>query len=286
MSEKKTLTGITEYAQLERLLKKWDALSGNLTTTELSAPIILPDLFITADGGCEISEVLKTLTSFLSERGNLMDFLGDVKFFQFLLGYCPPDDDFEEIRRLMREVKHAAGFRSVYKGIVHIDVGEWLGHSDEKHFIELLNYLAENSKDWMIVLSVRYSKKRETDIEAMRKILSMFLRAEMLRLTLPKPEHYLDVLRERLNDYGIRLSPDAEELMKGTLKVLCGNKYFGGTFTVGMLAQDIVYTIYSRSGAKTDVLTAAALKEFEPDSEYVQRTAVKLEMSNKIGFNN
>ena len=276
----------SEHAQLEKLLKKWETLSKNLRSTELSAPILLPDLFLIADEGCEISDVLNRLTEFLSDKSNLMDFYGDVKYFQFLLNYCEPHSGFSEINRLMGEVKQAAGFRSKFKGIVHIDVREWLGHCEEKYFVELLNYLADNSNDWMIVISVRSNAAKKEEIRSMQTVLSMFLRTETLKLTLPKADHYLALLADKLAAYGITLTDDAAKLMQDTLKALCKNKYFGGAFTVNMLAQDIVYTLFSRPGAKETALDAAALKEFAPDSEYVQRTAEKLEMSKKIGFGN
>lgn len=114
MSDNKQKTEKSGYAPLRSLLKKWDVLSGNIKTYSTKAPILLPDLFINADNGCDITGVLRSLTDYLTEKKNLMDFYGDVEFFEFYLNYCRPDSEFSEIRRLMREVKTAAGFRSHY----------------------------------------------------------------------------------------------------------------------------------------------------------------------------
>lgn len=284
MSERLSEAARAEYPALGKLFKKWEILSGNLKNTELKAPILLPDLFVEADDGCGITELIGHIGDFLFEHRNLMDFYGDVRSIQFMLNYAAAGTDFDEMLRFMQEIKHAAGFRNQFKGIVHVDVSEWLGHSEEKHFIEFLNYLADNSGDWMIVLTVRNNPKRKADIEAMEATLSMFLRLETLKLSLPKADYFLGVLKDKLLAYGIKLTPDAEALMTETLRLLRKNKYFDGRFTVGILSQDIVYTIYSRPGVKDEALNARELSEFGPESEYVSRTVQKMEMTKRIGF--
>ena len=273
-----------EYPQLTKLFKKWDILSANLKYGNFDAPLILPDLCLQVDNGCDVTQILESITEFLLPRKNLLSFYGDVKFFQFMLNYTPEEAGFTELTRLMREVRQAAGFRNRFKGIVHIDVNEWLHHVQDKRLVELMNYLAENSHDWMIVLTVRSSNKRKQQIEELAQLVARFLRTEELKLGLPKSEYYLSLLKEGLLNYGITLKPDAEALMSETIKELRSNKSFGGEHTVNMLALDIVYTIYSRQGSKSSELEAAELSEFAPESEYVTRAVRKMEMKKRIGF--
>lgn len=109
---------------------------------------------------------------------NLMEFYGDVKFFEFLLNYCHPNEYFSELQRLIDKIDNAAGFRNEFKGIVHIDINEWIDHFEKKHFVSLMECLSSNSNKWLIVLSV-YSDKKEK-IHNLNAFLSLYLRIEKI----------------------------------------------------------------------------------------------------------
>lgn len=284
MDENRTMIELTEYASLRALLKKWDTLSGNLKTYSNKAPILLPDLFVATDIGCSVSDILPQLTEYMLSRKNLMDFYGDVFYFEFYLNYCMPDAVFMEIQRLMGEVKSAAGFRNHFKGIVHININEWIEHEEEKHFAEFLSYLAENSGNWLIILSVNDYPKKAEQIEALQSVISMFLRIESLKFKQPRSDYYLARLQDALAAYGIFLDESALELLRGSIRVLRKNKHFSGISTVNMLACDIGYTVYSGSNKPSERLSAEDLAEFGPESEYIRRTIANFEKSKRIGF--
>ena len=124
--------GLDEF---QRLVTKWKTLSEGIEARSTGLPIILPDIFLISPSGTGRTMLLSLLAEFLSERRNLLEFYGDVKYFEFMLNYCRPEEPFTEITRLMSQVNVAAGFRNEYKGILFIDVDEWLGHFNEKHFI-------------------------------------------------------------------------------------------------------------------------------------------------------
>ncbi len=276
----------SEYNPLRSLFKKWDNLSKNLQKYPVRAPILLPDLFVCADRGVEFTRLIDELNEFLLARKNLMDFYGDVDHFEFFLNYCSPDAGFTEIVRLMNEVKAAAGFRNHFKGIVHIGIDDWIGHHEETYFSEFLSYLSENSRNWLIVLSVTDDPDRHDGIEEMRSVVSMFLRVEHLQIKLPGAEHYLDMLEGMLEGYGISLDDDARKAMLASIKVLRRNRYFSGEFNINCLADDIVYTLYSLPGSPAKLLTKADLEGFTASSDYIKRTIIRMQKKNTIGFNN
>lgn len=262
------------------LISKWQRLSENMNSHPANMPVILPDMLWFAKSGSGKTKILRLLSGYLSSLGNLMEFYGDVKYFEFLLAYCAPNEPFREMQRLIDEVDNAAGFRSEYKGIVYIDIDEWKEHFEERHFVSFMEYLASNSDKWMIVLSVdsQYDEK----VHNLEAFVSMFLRIERVCLSHPDSDALLEYLSDRLEMYGLILEDDAKSLLKQSIDVLRSNKYFDGFKSIQMLYQDIVYAIFSRG--KVDRITASMLREFEPDSEYVKRTVFNIEKVNRIGF--
>lgn len=273
------LKGADEF---KALVKKWETLSGNIKKFPTNAPVILPDMIWVAKSGVGKTSMLKLMAEYLASKGNLMDFYGDVKFFEFLLGYCDPRSEFTEIQRLMDEVSNAAGFRNEFRGIIRIDIDEWLGHFEEKHFVDFCEYLAANNDKWFIILSV-YSED-ETKLHNLEAFLSMYLRLERMTLDLPETEDLFEYIEGKLSDYGLSLSPDGKELLSATIEKLRKNKYFDGFKTIRLLCQEIAYSAFSREQMDSYVLTSDDLAAFGPDSDYVKRTVIKLEKVNKIGL--
>lgn len=264
-----------------RVLQKWDKLSDNLKTAN-NVPLILPDLFWVSKSGVGKTHLLKLLSEYLYSKKNLFDFCGNVKYFEFMLDYCPPEKKFTEIERMINEVSIAAGFRNTYRGIVSVDIDEWLGHCEEKHFISFLEYLSSNSNDWLIVFNVMADKTTET--KKLESVLSMFFRIEKSNLLLPETEEFLQFIINRLNSYNLILDESAKSLLLKTIEKLRENKYFDGYKTLVMLCQDIVYEFYSKNEMNNNVISDYHLEEFAPDSKYIARATWKVENKRKIGL--
>lgn len=265
---------------LQKIVRKWQALSDNMSEHPSNLPVLLPDMLWFSRSGSGRSSLLGLLAEYLHALKNLMPFYGDVKYFEFLLSYCPPERPFTELYRLIDEVTNAAGFRNEYKGIIFIDIDEWRDHFEERHFVSFMEYLAGNSDEWMIILSVNANDCE--DFHELEAFLSMFLRIEKISITSPEPEDLFEYLERNLQSYGLRLSEDAKELLLGSIEKLRSNKYFDGYKSIRMLYQDIVYTVFSE--AKADLLTAGMLANFSADSEYIRRMFTNIRRVHKIGF--
>ena len=264
-----------------RVLKKWDKLSDNLKNAN-NVPMILPDLLWVSKSGVGKTHLLKLLSEYLYSKKNLLDFCGNVKYFEFMLDYCPPEQKFVEIERMIKEVSIAAGFRNAYRGIVSVDIDEWLGHCEEKHFISFLEYLSSNSNDWLIVFNV--VSDDATEIKKLESVLSMFFRIEKSNLKLPETEEFLQFIINRLGSYDLVLDDSAKELLLKTIEKLRENKYFDGYKTLVMLCQDIVYEFYSKSALSDNIISDSHLTEFAPESKYIARATWKVESKRKIGL--
>lgn len=282
----KTYTKISELKEAKdfmRVLEKWDRLSERIEKNG-HVPMVLPDLFWIANSGVGKTNLLRLLSEYLYECGTLMEFHGNVKYFEFMLDYCTPDRNFGEIHRMIDEVKNAAGFRNLYKGIISVDIEEWIGHCEEKHFISFLEYLSSNSEDWLIIFNVSGDAGRATD--KLESILSMFFRLEKSVLSLPSTDVLVDYISEQLQIFGLNLDESARKLIFNAIEKMRQNKYFDGYKTLLILSQDIVYEVFSGEEAPNMEITADKLKRFSENSDYIRRTTWKVENKTKIGLTN
>ena len=274
--------GLTEF---KALIEKWEALSENLSDKPLDVPIILPDIFLVSRSGTGRTYFLRLLSEYLEGKPNLMDFYGDVKYFEFMLNYCEPKAHFAEIQRFMTEIDNAAGFRSEYRGIVYVDVDEWCDHFEEKHFVSFMEYLSDNSDDWMVVLSV--SEGKQDQIKRMEAFVSAYIRIERINIEPPTIQELTQYAKIILEGYGIKLLSKTENILSDSIGELHNNKYFDGYKTVKMLCEDIAYSLYTSGFRKDAELTPSDLSKFVKDGEYIQRMVVKIEKIekiNRIGF--
>lgn len=269
--------------ELLELVKKWEILSENISKRTFDAPIVLPDLFVYTKPGYGNTNLISLLADYLESKQNLMSFYGDVKFFEFKLEYCKSGDEFRELYRLIESIESAAGFRNEFKGIIRINVDEWVGHHKEKHFLDFLQFLQINTSYWMVLLTLsNHSEKEET--KEMEAVVSMYLRIEKVTLHMPSDVELTEYASQHLAKYGLELAEDAKKLLTESIGVLRNNKYFYGLHTITDLCNDIVYSVFSKSTNVDNVIRAEMLADFSADSEYIKRTVIKIKNTVTLGF--
>ncbi len=270
--------------ELKELVGRWEILSENISKRSFDAPIVLPDLFVYTRAGYGNTKLLSLLSDYLDSKQNLMSFYGDVKFFEFKLEYCDPDTDgFKELYRLIDSIEAAAGFRNDFKGIIHINVDEWVGHHREKYFLDFLQFLRMNTAYWMVVLSISDNIEND-DTREMEGVVSMYLRIEKITLHMPSVKELVEYASEYLSKYGLALDGGARDVLMGSVEILRNNKYFNGLNTIIYLCSDIVYSLFSESTTVGNIITAEMLSDFSADSEYIRRTVIKIEKTVTLGF--
>lgn len=269
--------------ELQALIKKWDVLSDNISKRSFDAPILLPDIFMYTCPGYGNTSVLSLLSDYIDSKGNLMGFYGDVKFFEFKLEYCRPSENFNELYRFIESVQAAAGFRNEFKGIIRINIDEWVKHHTEKHFLDFLQLIDANTEHWLVIFTLS-DKTENSDTQAMEGLISMYLRIEKVTIHMPETEELVEYACQQLAKYGFTTDDGAKEVLVESIAVLRKNKYFYGMNTVRDLCSDIVYSLFSREAIEYKVITADMLKEFSKDSAYIKRTVTKLKKTETIGF--
>jgi len=268
--------------ELKEIIKKWDILSGNISRRNFDDPIILPDLFVYTHPGFGNTKLLALISDYLESKQNLMSFYGDTKFFEFRLDYCKPEESFTEMYRFIDSIRVAAGFRNEFKGIIRINVDEWVGHHGEKHFLDFLQYLQINTSSWLVVLTLS-NHQENVKTQEMEAVVSMYLRLEKVTLHMPSNIDLTEYAAQHLGRYGLILTADARDILTASIGVLRDNEYFYGLHTISDLCNDIVYSLFSELITVNNVITGEMLKDFTSDSEYIKRTVFKIKR-NALGF--
>lgn len=273
------LIGADEFKDL---IKKWDVLSSNIQNNARKMPRLLPNLLWVGNSGIGRTKLLTLMSAYLASKGNLLDFYGDVKSFEFLLSYIPKEQPFTELQRLEDELAMARGFRNEFRGVILFDITPWLKHYEELYFVSFMEYLSAHSNKWMIVLSV--SELPEDKLQNLEAFLSMYLRLDRVTLSMPKTEDLYRFVTDALGEQGLELDESARRLLSGTIDQLRESPYFDGFKTIEMLCQDIVYEYFSSPNAADKTLTEQALAAFGPESNYVKKAIKNSEKTRRIGF--
>lgn len=268
--------------ELHALVAKWENLAANMNGRSMGAPIVLPDIILYTEHGFGNYELLSLLAEYLDSQHVLMDFSGDRKLLNFAMNYCPPDQPFNELRRLMNSVRVAAGYRNEFKGVVRIALDPWIGHHSEEYFFELMEYLAAHTSDWMLVLTLAAKPDERTrNLEA---TISMFLRTEVIRMHMPDAAYLAEYANDYVRQYGVSFDDSAMELLTASIEKLKGIKFYHSYNTVKMLCSDIVYSVMAEQDRPKTVLSAEDIKAFAADSDYIKKTELKSATRNALGF--
>ncbi len=97
----------------------------------------------------EAESLVKQLAEEEKRRDPQM-FAGKEACVYFKMPYIPPCDPFKELRRLILRIHGCTGLRANFKGVVAIEVSEWIGHEREEYFTVLLKYLYDHRGFWRI----------------------------------------------------------------------------------------------------------------------------------------
>lgn len=105
----------------------------------------------------ELSENERMIQEFAENARNVSpnDFVGERLYVYHKMNYIEPYKEFNELKKLQVAVKSATGMRANFKGIVAIDVQEWLGHFKEEYFLVTLKFFYDQLQHgWRYVFTL------------------------------------------------------------------------------------------------------------------------------------
>ena len=268
------------FEKIKLLIKKWQNVSKNLNMIG-NMPVILPNLLWINKPGMGKSYFLRLFSEYLAES-NLMSFSGKSKWMEFSLNYFSDEQDFTDLRRLMREMAAKTGYRNVFKGVVSIELNQWIGHFETNHFKRLMAFLSENDNDLCIVFSLENAAKDE--IAGLERVLAQYLRIETIVSEYPSIDEFYIYISDWLSEYDLTIADEAEILLKKSIAILRENDSFDGFKTLNLMCEDIVFEVCaSINFKKTRILDIEDLKQYSENGTFIAKLR-EMSRKRKIGF--
>ncbi len=267
-------------SQAKEVIVKWNNAFENLKSKNINAPLLLPNLFLNAKPGAGKTNFLRLISEYLYNVG-FMDFYGDVKFIEFYLEYCMPGDDVYELKRLIEQLRNAAGFRNEFRGIVVIDITQWADCTHEENFIKILDYLTVIDEHVCLIFTADNFKTDQ--VVKAQKVLNAFCRVRNIDFFYPSAKEFAHYCTNILKQYNLSLDDSAQNLICESIEQLMKSEYFYGYKTVNRLCLDIAFELNSSTKQCNETIIAEYLKDFEKNSDFITKLYSESKL-RKIGF--
>lgn len=261
-------------------IRHWEILAENIGRFPPEQEILLPDYFWIAQSGSGKSMLLNLMANYLEDR-EIMTFTGNKKVIEFELGYCPKNEPFRELTRLIERLSYEAGYRQRFRGILAVHISAWVGHMHEKYMYSFLEFLAENTKDWLIVLVADADREQA---KIMKKHISYYLRIKTVEIGLPEVDVLYEYLEKKCGAYGIQISEDAGKILKDTIHTLKDSSHFEGYNTLNLMVQEMIYELYSQRRLVSKIITGDMLCAYGAEGDYTKNYMETASGKQRIGF--
>jgi hypothetical protein len=271
------LQGLDEFKDMVKRLKNFQQNKEKYSISDVS----LPNYFWIAKRGGGISTCLNALAEYLYNT-KVIEFTGNVKFFEYRLAYIAPNEFFSELTRLNNTISEIAGHHRFFRGIACINIGEWVQRTNEYHFLRFLDYIANKNDKILVILFIHSDNKRE--VENIESSLSSRIRFETLWLRFPDAEELVEFIEGKyFKPHDFYLSGGAKNLLKDSIDDLIGGQQFNGFMTIKQLSNDILYNLLTSSIENREI-SKEMLLGFARDSAYIKRIKTFAGISATIGF--
>lgn len=267
-------------SEMKNVVKKWRNVSRNLIFAN-DMPVILPNLLWVTKPGIGKSHFIRLLGEYLS-AAKLMSFYGNVKSLEFSLDYCPDESDFSELRRLMRELDAATGYRGVFKGVLSIELDHWVDHFGSQHFKRLMTYLSGMDNTICIIFVIENADAKTC--AELERVLAQYVRIDKVESDYPSVDDFLAYVIGWLASYEFKLEDDAVILLRSSIEFLRSNECFDGFKTLNLMCEDVVFEICAADDFDHDrVLSARELQAYSSSGVFVNRLKEMMH-KRRIGF--
>ncbi|MBQ5545212.1 MAG: hypothetical protein IIU00_05990, partial [Clostridia bacterium] len=112
----------------------------------------LPPMFVTFPGAVQPEPLMENLCDEL-EQGGYVRFTGVKRWLNMRLDYTE-DPKFPSFTRMLESMRRYAGYCNQYHGVVLIDLTQWMTHTSDRHFEDVLAYIHDYSDEVFFFLYV------------------------------------------------------------------------------------------------------------------------------------
>jgi hypothetical protein len=272
------LKGVDEF---KKTVKRLHIFLKNRETYS-NIDITLPNYLWEVKRGGGVTTLVKAFAEYLY-AAKAIEFCGTEKSFEFKLDYIAPDAFFSELTRLDKTIADFAGYNRFFKGVMCINIEEWLEHTSEDHFTKFLNYIAGNNDKFLTIFCICSDSKNS--IESIEPALLSHLRLESLVLRFPDMDELVDLVESRyIQEQNLFLTECARTLLHETIGELAEGKHFNGFKSILKLTNDILYNILTNDFDGNHQISAEMLLGYSKDSNYVKKAKAQIGSKQIIGF--
>jgi len=94
-------------------------------------------------------------------------FEGESPYVYYKMKYVQPFDEFKELKKLILRVKESTGLRSDFKGIVAVDLFDWINHENDEYFDITFKFLYDYRHIYKYIFTFR-----DSNIEKLRPMFN------------------------------------------------------------------------------------------------------------------
>jgi hypothetical protein len=211
---------------------------ASLAATEKSEPVRSPHFLWLVKRGGGVTTMLDMLAQALEESRGL-EFCGDVRFIEFSVDYIPPESFLSELKRLNDAMMRSVGRRHEFKGILCVNLDNWVGHENEGHFETLLDFLAYKQDKLMLVFTLHSANKATA--KKFEAAVAMKMCIETVEIDFPKPDKLASHIEEHyIKPQGFAFSSGAQELVAKYIDKISASERFAGFKTAKRLTENIL----------------------------------------------
>ena len=263
--------------RIKDTIQRWERFMNGVEYNKEKIRCFLPNPFFVGESEWQTEMAANKLCELL-HCNNVMQFRDDTQLLYYRVSYNSEEMlCFREIKTLTQLLEYH--FRGKYKGVLVLDLTEWLEHSKEVYFGVLMNYLAEQREDIFVFFHARTKKleKIEDMVSQMRK----YFHLDIFDFTEENRDVYVEYAKSIFKEQGRFVRKSAEKELENCIERLMRTRGFGGFESVKYMTEEIVFELAVK-GSKERGITEEVLKEFSGKGIFWKD--VKEEKTQKIGF--
>ena len=155
------------------------------------------------------------------------------------------DKSFPAVQELYELLLKSGGYYGSYRGILLIDVSEWVGHFRDRYFDVFLAYLADLRMDGVIPFFYVDCGGREDELHSLETVIFSYFRSVRVGFGAEELcEYGVSVLEE----HGIVPGEKARDYLEGFVREALRSHLFHGTESVRRICEDVALRCEVESG--------------------------------------
>jgi hypothetical protein len=243
--------------------------------------LALPSYFWILKRGGGINTFVSAFTEYLHAT-NMIDFTGSEKFINHKLEYMKDDHAFTELTRLDNTIKKKSGYHRYFRGVLCIDINDWIGLTNEIQFNIFLRYI-ESKRDK--ILTILYIHRESEDIiKQIETSISSQIRFDTVRFRFPEPTELVGLIQNKfLQPSEFSMTDGARDMLMTLVCEAMKSQNFNGFITIEQIANDLLFYLL-RSKIPQNEVTESIIVSYKEVSDYVKRLPSLNAEKKSIGF--